>query len=166
MNPLSQSDLHHLSAAQGWDELGNSVESAAELEQIAPEARTHPDVLDVRWGICAKEQKWTACVEIGFSLVNLAPELPNSWIHRSFALHELKRTQEAFDNLLPAAEKFPGGAWQIPYNLSCYCSVLGRFDEAQAWFKKAMLIDDKAVHRAGTDDPDLKPLWDSMRTTL
>ena len=54
----------------------------------------------------------------------------------------------------------------IPYNLACYCSVLGRFDEAEHWFKKAILIDDKTVQMAGIDDPDSKPLWDSMSTTI
>ena len=80
-------------------------------------------------------------------------------------VHVLSRTQEAFDNLLPAADKFVD-AWEVPYNLSCYCSVLGRFDEAEHWFKKAMAADEKTVQKAGIDDPDLKPLWDSMSTIL
>jgi len=40
---------------------------------------------------------------------------------KQLALHELKRTQEAFDLLLPAADKFPA-PWTIPYNLACYCA--------------------------------------------
>jgi tetratricopeptide (TPR) repeat protein len=94
--------------------------------------------------------------DIAAALVKLTPECSDSWVHRSFALHLLNRTQEAFDNLLPVAEKFPD-VWQIPYNLACYCSVLGRFDESQHWFKKAIVIDDKTVQRAGIDEPDLKP---------
>jgi hypothetical protein len=38
--------------------------------------------------------------------------------------------------------------------------------ESQDWFKTAVSIDDKAVPKAGIDDPDLKPLWDSMSTTV
>lgn len=165
MKPLKNPDLHHLRAAEGWLELGDHIEANQELENISPKLRSHPSVLEIRWQIYANDNKWEACVDIACSLVKLAPKRSESWIHRSFALHALHRTQEAFDNLLPAAHKF-SDVWQIPYNLACYCSVLGRFDEAANWFKKAILIDDKTVQRAGIDDPDLKPLWDSMSTTI
>jgi hypothetical protein len=77
----------------------------------------------------------------------------------------LKRTQEAFDQLSPVAETFPQ-VWTIPYNLACYCAQLARLDECQQWVKKAMAIDEHTVKRAAIDDPDLKPLWDSMSGTL
>jgi hypothetical protein len=51
-------------------------------------------------------------VDIAAAVVKLAPEKSNGWIHRSFALHELKRTDEAFDNLLPAAEQFPNETYK------------------------------------------------------
>jgi len=76
----------------------------------------------------------------------------------------LKRTQEAFDKLLPVAEEFPT-VWTIPYNFACDCSQLRRFEEAQEWFKKVMAIDKRTVQRAAIGDPDLKPLWDSMSGT-
>ena len=56
--------------------------------------------------------------------------------------------------------------WTTPYNLACYCVQLGRLDECQVWFKMAMAIDEQTVKRAAIDDPDLKPLWDSMSTTI
>src|SRR4030095_15108894 len=93
------------------------------------------------------------------------PDSAEPWIHRSFALHELKRTQEAFEKLLPVAEKFPE-VWTIPYNLACYCAQLGRLADAKAWFTKALAIDADASQRAGSDDPDLKPLWDRLGGNL
>ena len=72
-----------------------------------------------------------------------------------------KKTQEAFDQLMAVADRFPK-VWTIPYNLACYCAQLGRLDECEEWFKKAMAIDEHQVKRAAIDDPDLKPLWDSM----
>jgi tetratricopeptide (TPR) repeat protein len=158
-------DSHHLRAAEGWLELGNHFEANEELEKISPELRIHPDVLQIRWHIFENAKKWDACVDIAATLIKLAAERSAAWVQRSYALHALKRTQEALDGLLPAAEKFPD-VWRIPYNLACYCSQLGRFEEAQHWFKKAILIDDKTVQRIGIDDPDLKPLWDSMSTTI
>jgi tetratricopeptide (TPR) repeat protein len=162
---LEPPDSHHLLAAQGWLELGSPIEANEELEQIAPQLRAHPDVLEIRWQIYAKEKKWEACVDVAAAIVQLDPKRPEAWIHRSFALHELKRTKEAFDLLLPAADQFPR-IWTIPYNLSCYCAQLGRLDECQEWFKKAMAIDEHTVKRAAIDDPDLKPLWDSLSGTL
>ena len=47
------------------------------------------------------------------------PDEPVGWIHRSYVLHEQKRTREAWDLLLPAAKKFPED-FTIPYNLACY----------------------------------------------
>jgi tetratricopeptide (TPR) repeat protein len=165
MKPLPPPDSHYLSAAQGWLELGNHLEANEELERITPELRAHPDVLEIRWQIYAKEKKWDACVDIASAIVKLAPESSFGWIQRSFALHELKRTQEAFDQLLPVTEMFPK-VWTIPYNLACYCAQLGRLDECQTWFKKAMAIDEYTVKDAAIDDPDLKPLWDSMSGTM
>ena len=122
-------------------------------------------MLEVRWQVLANAKKWDACVDIASEIVRLAPGRSDGWIHRSFSLHALKRTQEALDKLLPAAQEFPQ-VWTIPYNLACYCSKLGRFDEAKEWFKRAVLIDEKPVQRSGIDDPDLQPLWDSMSVTI
>ena len=151
----------HLRAAQGWLELGNAREANEELDKITASLRHHPDVLELRWHIHAHAKNWAACVDTAEATVKAAPDRPDAWIHRSFALHELKRTREALENLLAAAERFPE-VWTIPYNLACYCAQLGRLDESRAWFTKAMAIDADASKLAGADDPDLKPLWDSM----
>jgi tetratricopeptide (TPR) repeat protein len=165
IKPLEEPDSHHLRAAQGWIGLGNHAEADKELDEIKPQLRTHPDVLEARWLICAHAKKWDACVDLAAAIVKLAPKRSFGWIHRSYALHGLKRTQEAFDNLLPVANAFPK-VWMIPYNLACYCAQLGRIEESKDWFKKAMTIDEDTVKREGIDDPDLKPLWDSMSNTF
>ena len=164
MNPMEPPDSHYLRSAQGWLELGNHVEANEELEHITPSLRAHPDVLEVRWQVYAHAKKWEACVDIADAIIKLEPNRPDAWIHRSFALHELKRTQEAFDQLLPVTDRF-SKVWTVPYNLSCYCAQLGRLDECQEWLKKAMAIDEHTVKRAAIGDPDLKPLWDSMGGT-
>jgi tetratricopeptide (TPR) repeat protein len=161
MKPFEAPDNHYLSAAQGWLELGNPLEAEKELDQITPQLRTHPDVLEVRWHISAYKKEWAACLNIARAILKLGPNRPDAWIHRSFALHELKRTQEAFDQLLAAAEKFPK-VWTIPYNLACYCAQIGKLEECRAWLNKAMAIDEETVKRAAAEDPDLKPLWNSL----
>ncbi len=128
---LEPPDSIHLNAAIGWLELGDHLEANEELEQIAPQMRVHPDVLELRWQIYAKEKKWEAYVDIAATVIKLAPERADGWIHRSFALHELKRTQKALDHLLPVADRF-SKVWTIPYNLACYCAQLGRLYKARA----------------------------------
>jgi tetratricopeptide (TPR) repeat protein len=165
MRPLTAPDTHYLLAAQGWIELGNWLEAHKELERISPRSRLHPDVLEIRCQIYADARKWDACADVASTLVKLAPERPAGWLQRSYALHKMIRTQEALDNLLPVAEKFPG-IWTIPYNLACYCSKMGLFDDAKEWFKKALLIGEEKVQAAGLDDPDLKPLWARMSVPI
>lgn len=165
MNMIGAPDIHHLRAAQGWLELGNLVEASAELDNIAPKLRVHPDVLEVRWEIYALAERWKPCLDVAEALVILSPERSVGWLHRSYALHELKRTQEAFDKLVPAVDKFPD-SWTIPYNLACYCAQLGRNVEASVWFTKSMAIDLVSARESGIDDPDLQPLWESMSNPL
>src|SRR5262245_15001780 len=117
MTPISNSDGRHLREAQGWLELGNHREANESLEHIAPQHRSHPDVLEVRWEIYAAAKKWDACIDIAEAIIRLGPGRPQAWIHR-FALHALGRTQEAFDKLLPVVNKFRK-VWTIPYNLAC-----------------------------------------------
>jgi tetratricopeptide (TPR) repeat protein len=158
-------DQRFLNAAEGWLGLGDYLAANEELEQIAPEFRADPRVLEVRLQIYWAAKKWEACVEIAGALVRLKPDREYGWIGRSFALHELKRTEEAYDLLLPAKDEFPT-SWTIPYNLACYCAQLNRLDEAQNWFRKAMAINEQIVKQEAVDDPDLKPLWDSMSGML
>jgi hypothetical protein len=85
--------------------------------------------------------------------------------HRWFALHNLKRTQEALVNLLPAADICTDG-WNLPFNLACYYTQLDRLEDLKEWCEKVTAIDEPAVKRAAIQGPDLKPLWDSMSGTL
>jgi tetratricopeptide (TPR) repeat protein len=157
IKPLAPPDSHHLLAAQGWIELGNHTEANEELKLIAPEFRAHPDVLDVRWHIYAHLKNWEDCLSLAETVVRLVPDRVDGWIHRSFALHELKRTQEALDQLAPVVGKFPK-VWTIPYNLACYCAQLGKMEQCKSWFEAALAIDSATVKRAAREDPDLKPL--------
>jgi predicted Zn-dependent protease len=145
-------------AAQGWLELGDSRSANDELEKIDAKFRVHPDVLELRWHLYAKAGNWSACVDIGKALTQLAPGTAVSWIHHAYALHELKRTQDAFDVLSPVAQRFPTEP-TIPYNLACYTCQLGRLDEARQWFHRALTLGDaKAIKLEALDDPDLAPI--------
>ncbi len=148
----------HLAAAQGWMELGNHEEAIEELDKIDDPLRAHPDVLDVRWFIHSKEENWDLCLDMGNALVKLAPELTTGWIHRSFALHELKRTQEAYDKLKPALDTFKNEQL-IWYNMACYACVMGNKAEARELLDKAIELGGDAVKVQALNDPDLQGVW-------
>jgi tetratricopeptide (TPR) repeat protein len=161
--PLEGDDARRLTAAQGWLELCNHIEAAAELEEITPANRAHIDVLDLRWHISAMAGKWDTCFDLGEALVKLAPKAPHGWTNLSQALNRLKRTQEAFDFLRPAADLFPC-EWAIRYELACYSCKLGHLEEALDWLEKAFELGDaKLVKRMALDDPELEPLWGHIR---
>jgi len=158
VKPLQPPDSHHLRAAQGWLELGNHREAAVELEKMAKRCRNHPDVLEVQWSISAAARDWNACVDTADRQVKLAPRSPVGWIHRSFALHALKRTKEAAELLLPAAKAFPRD-WLVRYNLACYACQMGNHAEAWDWLQNAFeLGDERQIRLMALDDVDLKDL--------
>jgi tetratricopeptide (TPR) repeat protein len=165
VNPLTPPDSHHLAAAQGWMELGNNREAGAEILKITPEQREHPDVLELRWQIYSKEKRWDACVDIGQAIIKADPNRAAGWLNQAEALRYKGDFKGAYANLYLVFDDFPGN-WRVPYDLARYSSLLGEFAEARDWFKKATLIGEKAVQKKGVDDPDLKPMWDSIQTPI
>ena len=140
--------------------MGNHVEATAELEKVTPELQMHPDMLMVRWQIQAAEKNWQAALETASDLTHVVPEHPFGWVHRSFCLHELKRTAEARDNLLPVVEAFPHEAL-MRYNLACYECQLGCLQQAKEWLQKAFETSRELtqLRLMALEDPDLEPLW-------
>jgi tetratricopeptide (TPR) repeat protein len=162
MKRLEPPDTLHLQAAQGWLELGNHVEAGAELKQIRPRQLSHPDVLRLRWEICATARDWGTALDIASTLIEVEPEEALGWVHRSYALHEMKRTAEARENLLRVVDIFPTSA-TIRYNLACYECQLGQLKRAKQWLENAFRLGDAGKMKlAALADPDLKPLWKDL----
>lgn len=130
MMPLGLPYAIHLQAAQGWLELGNHIEANEELEKITAflggSVNFPADLQHVRM----RPQAGEATLGIAAALIQLEPDDPLGWIHRSYALHELKRTAEARDNLLRVVDKFPASA-TMRYNLACYECQLGRLERQE-----------------------------------
>ncbi len=163
MKQRLQLEAHHrsrLQAAIGWLELGNPIEAHNELEHLPAKLRAHPEVLNVRCEIYMRAKSWSGALTIAESLAATIPGKVQHWVRRSFVLHEMKRTQEAYDLLLPASEKFPKD-WLVKYNLACYLAQLGRNDEAKPMIQQAFTLGDaKQIKAMALDDPDLAPLWE------
>jgi tetratricopeptide (TPR) repeat protein len=159
---LPPPDCFHISAAGGWLELGNTKEARGELECLSPDHREHPETLEVWWKIFAAEQDWVTALACGEKLMRIAPDRASTWISLAFALHELKRTQEAFDQLRLVVDQFQDN-FVIPYNLACYQCRLGDKTEAWQWLERAVKAADPRMIRAmALEDPDLAPLRDKV----
>jgi tetratricopeptide (TPR) repeat protein len=157
--PLEPPARFHVNAAAGWLGLGDVVSARDELDQIAPDLQTHPIVLMAKCQIYMAAKEWESLIQTAASLIRDFPALHEAWVNRSYALHELKRTHEAFDALLPAAAMFPK-IWVVPYNLACYCAQTGRLREALDWVNQAIdLAGGKDVRAQALEDPDLQPIW-------
>jgi predicted Zn-dependent protease len=169
MDPFKSPDERHLDAAEGWLGLGNVMEANAELNQITSALRRHPDFLAVRYKILAKAECWTECVVVAGAIADLAPKCSLGWLHRAFALHQLKQTKMALETLHPALEIFSDEI-EIRQRLACYECVLGNVERAKQRLTEAMKLAKEQNcldewRRATLREPDLKPLWKSAEAT-
>jgi tetratricopeptide (TPR) repeat protein len=166
MLKLEPPNTHHLSAVIGWLELGNLSEAKAELAQIAPEHHNHPDVLEVRWRICAELEAWVEGLQVAQAILRDAPDRSSGWLHQAYALRRVPdgTVKMAWEALLPAFDKFPKEPI-ISYNLSCYACQMRQLDAARTWFKRALVIGRKErerIKRMALQDPDLEALWEEI----
>ena len=154
-----------MDAAIGWLELGNVAEAKAELGQIGPAQQNQPDVLEVRWLICAEEKHWAEGLQIARALLHRAPERSSGWLHQAYALRRVPDggVGQAWEALLPAFDKFPKEPI-IAYNLACYACQMKRMDDARLWLQRAVAIGGKEnIKRMALADRDLEMLWEEIR---
>ena len=162
-NRLEPPDNHYVNAAEGWLELGNAAEATQEIARLSLGVLSHPDVLRVKYQLYAQTKQWERAIETARLLCEMLPEAPFGWIHLAYALHELRRTREAYSVLFPVADRFPEESI-IRYNLACYSCRLGNLEEARSWIKKAVaLVGSEAIKGMGLTDPDLKELQPELR---
>jgi predicted Zn-dependent protease len=167
IKPLDAPDHFHVQAAEGWLGLGDIESASSELREISPAERAHPAVLTVRYQLYAQAKQWDTALEVADDLVKMLPDEPFVWINLAYATRRKTggSIPEARNILLGAEPKFPRH-YLFPYNLACYCSQLGELEQAELWLKKASKIDNGTVKKMAVDDPDLKPLWESLGGTL
>lgn len=161
MQKLAPPDSHHLEAASGWLGLGLMADARAELQRIAPEQQEHPDVLEVRWELLARENNWQDAVRVAEQLVASAPERASGWLHQAYAVRRATDGGLAMaQDVLRTGAKLFSDEPTILYNLACYACQLERTDEARKWLEEAIAIGGKEqIKSLALADDDLKPLW-------
>ena len=166
MNLLEPSDIHRLNAALGWLGLSAPADARAELDAIAPAQQSHPAVLEARWLVCAHEENWDDALLVAELERQAAPDDSSGWLHRAYALRRVENggLAQAWDALLPAAEKFPAES-VIAYNLACYACQLNQLADARKWLQRAVKIGSQdGIKKMALADEDLKPLWEEIKS--
>ncbi len=120
-------------------------------------------MLEAEWRIHAAAKAWAVALDVARKQVQASSDQPAGWINQSFALHELKQTREAFDQLLPIAKRFPKIS-VIHYNLACYACQLGRLEVAKKNLARAIKYRRKEeIKQMALADADLKPMWEYIK---
>ena len=154
-------ECHFVSAAVGWLGLGCLKEAKEELSRVGGAYRNHPDVLELRWLICAEEQEWREGLQIARALLHHAPDRSTGWLHQAYALRRVPDggVKQAWKALLPAFDKFPREPI-ISFNLSCYACQMKQLEAARVWLKRAVVLGDKRkIKQMALADKDLEALW-------
>lgn len=155
---LEPPDIHHFNAAQGWLGLNNPGDAQAELDKISQASQAHLAVMELRWQVHAKANRWQEAIETARAITAIFPTAAFGWIHLSYALHELKRTAEAYNSLFNVVDKFPN-EWLMRYNMACYAVQLGQLKEGKEWLNYAYKVGDKnEIDELVATDLDLEPL--------
>lgn len=163
MSESPYADLIKLSAASGWLDLGNPREALAELEAMSPLGRDNAATFSLEWEIRKELADWETAIRVAGQLAEAAPDEAEGWVKQAYALHELKRTKDAWDCLLAASTRFKKETI-IPYNLACYACQMGNQEEALRWLRRAFKMDGKKQFRQmALADPDLEPLRDKIK---
>jgi len=155
--PLEPEDQKHLTAAQGYVELGMFLDADDELEKIDPYRRHFPEVLPVRVGIYHGLEKWELMEVVARKWVAYEGTNPESWISWAYATRRTGSIDGAMEILQRAERRNPEAAI-IHYNLGCYACQKGNVAAAKDHLKRAFGIE-PTLRLMAMDEEDLKPLW-------
>lgn len=150
-----------VSYANGYIELGMLKDASAELDAIDPSERLKDEVLMMRSKLYLEAKNWEVMAAVSKQLAEQNPDAPYAWTNWAYALREMDRNDEAKTVALQGLATHP----QEPilwFNLACYCSLLGQFQDASDHLDTAIKLDD-TFQQEGVDDPDLQGLWDWLK---
>ncbi|MDQ8183233.1 tetratricopeptide repeat protein [Pelagicoccus sp. SDUM812005] len=151
-----------LSYANGYIELGMLKEASEELDAIDPADRLKDSVLLLRSKLYLEAKNWEVMAAVSQQLAEQSPHSPHAWTNWAYALREMNRNEEAKKVALRGLVIHP----QEPilwFNLACYCSLLGQFQDASDHLDSAIKLD-KDFETESVDDPDLEGLWNWLKS--
>jgi tetratricopeptide (TPR) repeat protein len=158
--PLKPDDQRYLTAAEGYVALSMWQDANAELEEINPEYRHLPEVLEVRLKIYRALEKWELMQTVARKLTQYDPDYGQWILSLAYATRRAESIEAAKMILLEAVERMPKAA-VFQYNLACYECQLGEVEVANSRLKHAFKLD-PTLRLTALDDPDLEAIWDQL----
>jgi lipopolysaccharide biosynthesis regulator YciM len=156
MNPMDMFD-RHITAAQGYVELGMHVDANEELEHLDPEHRILPAVVALRVEIYRALKKWDLMQTVAKMMALHEPNEAQWTVAWAYATRRADCLDAARLILVNAVDRQPDVAI-FHYNLACYDCQLGLLDEAKARLRRTFELEPRYRLKA-LDDEDLESLW-------
>jgi tetratricopeptide (TPR) repeat protein len=147
-----EDDLWHLTAAQGYLELGIPVEANEEFEQIDPDVRHVPEVMAVQ--VLEKPELLEA---VATKLRAYDPDEPQWMISVAYATRRVESIPAAKIILEEALFRHPK-IGVIHFNLACYECQLENLEKAKEYLSNAVMLE-SVWRKKAMEDQDLEPLW-------
>ena len=136
-------------------------EAAKELECIAPEDRSLPQVIAAWIDLHLEGAHWAKAATAAAEMVEKFPDEPKGWISHAFAVRRLTGLPAAEAILLEAEKRIGATCALVHYNLACYRCVAGDLEAAWERLSRAMHMD-PAWRKSALSDPDLKALREKI----
>ena len=146
-----------LLAADGYLYLGMPAQALAELDGIPDAAQHASPVLRARVRVLLHLKRWTDANGLSETGNSLYPDENEFTVQRAFALHQLKKGNDAVKVLLSAPE-WIRKTGILHYNLACYEARLGDISAAKQCIDTAIQIN-AGIKKSARMDPDLQSLW-------
>ncbi len=146
-----------LDAADGYLYLRMYDEALEEIQGIDPTAQNDAAVLLARIRLLLHKKQWQPAEELSVLGADLHPEEGEFTVQRAFALHQMRKGDEA-EQVLQDAPAWIRRTGILHYNLACYEARLGDLHTARECIDAAIQINE-GIKKSARLDPDLQGLW-------
>ena len=116
------------------------------------------------WEKLASREDWRTAAELGELCAKVCPHEAFGWENWAWALHKQGQTKQAYKVLAPILRQLklsgpPSG--RAAYCLACFCTALGKIEEASGWLRLAALrsVNKEAFRFHVLGEPDLQSFW-------
>ena len=153
----------HLTASQGYLDLGMGQEAWDELDSMPLRDRARPEVVVMRLVILQSMAQWDKAAEIARGAIRAYPERPELYLLYLFGAYAIRRAEDVRAAFLFLQE---GCTYLVDdatywFNRGCYHCQAGELEDAKRCVQRAAELD-RRFQQMALDDEDLEPLWDEL----